>query len=1091
MPTFLQALPARLAVAAALPLLLSAQTPPPRLFFSDLDWGPKAGWEQSSTQGAAVTIWGKNLGSNRGTSYVSACGVQLNTADDYAEWGVVGPARGLERITFWLNSSMTDGSCSISVNVNGVASNALPFTITSGKIYFVSVNGGNNANSGLSSSTDAGANGPFKDILMFDPTRNPSGDGQYIVYVRGGVYTTTNSDGAFTSSKGAGGPSKRKALIAYPGETPVLSNARIWHNGFQTNFARNSYFTFSKLTGTGGSGAFTTQWGDYNRYVGLHLHDYLTQLWAGVLTPVNSTENVIYGNLFARNGYDSMKHDIYIQTLDGFGAPSQNIDIGWNEIDSPTSKDRGASLFVSSHGTSPNFTKDIRIHDNYFHGGNSNFIYMADSDPIGRVDVFNNIFANSTDATVGAVLMNVGASEGYLYNNTFYQAASASVPLVQEYCKCKMVLTNNILYARSGQPFLWASSYYGGTLQSSNDLYYSPSGAAPTSGSAITRTGSLQGNPLFVDASQEDFRLQDGSLAIGAGASVPHTWDYDGASISLAVGIPVGAFTIGGLVAPPEISITLTPAIGSVEAGKSIQLQASVSGALDTSVAWSLSPQMGTISDTGLYTAPASLSGTQIVEITATSRADDTKSATAQVTVQPAAVPVSITVNPLSATLSQGQTQQFTASVSGSANTSVTWKLSAALGTITSNGLYTAPSSISSAQSVTVTATSVADPSKSASAVITLNPPAVPVSVSVQPTAVSLSPGQTFQFTAQVTGSAITAVTWKLSAAIGSISSAGLYTAPASTAVKQVVSVIATSVADPTKSALATVTLNPPVVAVSISVSPSVGTVDAGKTLQFVAQVNGATDTGVTWKLSAAVGTISAAGLYTAPSTVSTKQSVTVTATSKADTTKSASAILTVNPVTTNSTVPSISYTVAGDGTITMTWSASVTKSTSYRPSDYITLTAVGAPDWWYVNVVSTKYATSGTASFKTPANVGLYEFRYYRGGVASAVARSSVLAVGTAGFSVQPAANTVAAGQPFNVSWTAPSGRPTGYSGDWVGLYLVGTSTDKALVHVYLFKNSGTTSIKAPSTPGNYELRYVTNSGYMSAAYSAPFAVK
>ncbi|MBN8730169.1 MAG: hypothetical protein J0L64_06470 [Acidobacteria bacterium] len=1091
MPSLLQALPARLALAAALPLMLSAQAPPPRLFFSDLDWGPKAGWEQSSTQGAAVTIWGKNLGASRGANFVSACGVQLNTDSDYAEWGILGPARGLERITFWLNSSMTDGSCRISVNVDGVSSNELPFTITSGRIYFVSGNDGNNANSGLSANQDAGANGPFKDIFMFDPTRNTSGDGQYIIYVRGGVYTNTNSDGAFTSSKGAGGPSKRKALIAYPGETPVLSNARIWHNGFQTNLARNSYFTFSKLTGTGGSGAFTTQWGDYNRYVGLHLHDYLTQLWAGVLTPVNSTENVIYGNLFARNGYDSMKHDLYIQTLDGFGAPSQNIDIGWNEIDSPTSKDRGASLFVSSHGTSPNITKDIRIHDNYFHGGNSNFIYMADSDPIGRVDVFNNIFANSTDATVGAVLMNVGASEGYLYNNTFYQAAAASVPLVQEYCKCKMVLTNNILYARSGQPFFWASSYYGGTLQSSNDLYYSPSGAAPTSGGAITRTGSLQGNPLFVDAAQEDFRLQDGSPALGAGASVPHTWDYDGAAISPALGIPVGAFTIGGVVAPPEISISLTPSTGSVEAGESIQLNASLSGALDASVDWSLSPQLGTISDTGLYTAPSSLSAAQTVLITATSRADATKSATAQVTVQPVAVPVSITVNPVSASLNQGQTRQFTAAVSGSANTAVTWKLGSAVGTITSTGLYIAPSTISAAQAVTVTATSAADPSKSASAVITLNPPAVPLSVSVQPTSVSLSPGQTFKFTAQVSGAANTAVTWKLSAAIGSVSSTGLYTATASTAVRQVVSVIATSVADPTKSALATVTINPPVVAVSISVSPSVGTVEAAKTLQFLAQVNGASDTGVTWKLSAAVGAISATGLYTAPSTVSARQSVTVTATSKADATKSASATLTVNPSASTGLGPTISYTVSADGTITMTWSASVTKSASYTPSDYITFTAVGAPDWWYVNLVSTKYATTGTATFKTPANLGLYEFRYYRGGVTGAAARSALLAVRTTGFSVQSAVTTVAAGQQFNVSWTAPSGRPTGWSGDWVGLYLVGAPTDKALLHGYLWKNSGAMSLKAPSTPGTYELRYVTNSGYASAAYSAPFTVK
>lgn len=70
---------------------------------------------------------------------------------------------------------------------------------------------------------------------------------------------------------------------------------------------------------------------------------------------------------------------------------------------------------------------------------------------------------------------------------------------------------------------------------------------------------------------------------------------------------------------------------------------------------------------------------------------------------------IGVTVSPASANLAASQTQQFTATVTGTSNTAVTWSISPNTGTISSSGLYTAPSIISSQQSVTVTATSVAD----------------------------------------------------------------------------------------------------------------------------------------------------------------------------------------------------------------------------------------------------------------------------------------------------------------------------------------------------------------------------------------------
>src|SRR5205823_21502 len=175
----------------------------------------------------------------------------------------------------------------------------------------------------------------------------------------------------------------------------------------------------------------------------------------------------------------------------------------------------------------------------------------------------------------------------------------------------------------------------------------------------------------------------------------------------------------------------------------------------------------------------------------------------------PPASQVAVSITPTAASLAAGGTQQFTATVTGDSNTAVTWW--ASVGTVTSSGLYTAPST---AGSYVVIARSVADTSASASATVDVSGPAAAVSVSISPTSASLQTGGTQQFIATVTGSTNTAVTW--SATGGTVSSSGVYTAPTAAGSY---SVKATSVADPTKSASATLTVTapPPPVVVNIS----------------------------------------------------------------------------------------------------------------------------------------------------------------------------------------------------------------------------------------------------------------------------------
>ena len=177
------------------------------------------------------------------------------------------------------------------------------------------------------------------------------------------------------------------------------------------------------------------------------------------------------------------------------------------------------------------------------------------------------------------------------------------------------------------------------------------------------------------------------------------------------------------------------------------------------------------------------------------------------------------------------------------------------------------------------------------------------VAVTISPTTASIAGGATQQFTATVTPSTNTAVTWQVNgenggdAVIGTVSTSGLYTAPTVLPTTTSVSVTAISQADTTKSASATVTLTAPTV--TISISPTSATAAAGGSVQFTPTVTSTdNNTAVTWSVngcgvSATCGSVSSTGLYTAPLSPP-KESITVTATSKSNTTFTASAPITV-----------------------------------------------------------------------------------------------------------------------------------------------------------------------------------------------------
>jgi hypothetical protein len=267
----------------------------------------------------------------------------------------------------------------------------------------------------------------------------------------------------------------------------------------------------------------------------------------------------------------------------------------------------------------------------------------------------------------------------------------------------------------------------------------------------------------------------------------------------------------------------------------------------------------------------------------------------------PAGQTIVVATAPTETDIQPGDSIRFAAQVTGTANTSVKWSVDEADGgTVDSTGVYTAPTTEGTyhvrAESVVATSSATAASVKGGgTSVVRVKRTAAPqpVTVAVDPATATVPAGGTRSFSALVTGTTTRAVTWTVQegSSCGSVSPAGAYTAPNTGATCRLV---ATSVADPTMSGAATITVTPPSAHV-VTVTPASASVLTGGTLTFGAAVTGTTtgeSTAVAWSVPAGAGSIGAStGVYVAPATPGT---YVVTATSVATPSGTAKATVTV-----------------------------------------------------------------------------------------------------------------------------------------------------------------------------------------------------
>ena len=360
------------------------------------------------------------------------------------------------------------------------------------------------------------------------------------------------------------------------------------------------------------------------------------------------------------------------------------------------------------------------------------------------------------------------------------------------------------------------------------------------------------------------------------------TWKILAAVAVLAILTGGGILIYKALANPLEVS----PKAVSLSVSQRQQFTANSRGKRQ-GVTWTLSPELGTITPEGLYTAPRLTRSSQKVTITARSVEHPGTSAKAEVTLRPSEF--SVVVAPETASLTAGETVKFGAIVGGSSNTDVRWALEPAVGSISQDGLYRAPSPIPGEMTVTVIGRSEADPTKFGNAIVTLKP----VTISVSPEYGSLKAAERLRFNAVIGGTANHSVLWSTRGP-GEISRNGVYFAPQTISQAQVVRIVATSIADRSKSAIGQVKLVP---VVSVDLRPSLITLSAGQHAQFTPSVSGTTNPTVRWSF-AGPGTLSQNGEYAAPASIASEQEVRVTATSAADSSKSATATITLRPIT-------------------------------------------------------------------------------------------------------------------------------------------------------------------------------------------------
>ncbi|NOY89793.1 MAG: DUF5123 domain-containing protein [Deltaproteobacteria bacterium] len=478
-----------------------------------------------------MTIWGHGLGTARGDSYVTVGGQRLESDSDYQVWGEAWPTPFWSRITFWLGSAMGDGPTEITVTVGDKTSAPLPFTIRSGRIFFVAASGADGTGSLSDPFVYTQASGGSGFVAGMQP-----GD---LYYFRAGTYDSRANGGNsvlwIRNSEPSGEAGRPIAMLAYPGDTP-----RIFVASYNVNFRTgikfgNEYMVFSGFQ-------IDSEWmaaslASYHRFIGNDLIGLKDQYGSGTGTLVTGgSGNKILGNAihggrsksrFDHATYFSGCADIvgnhlgwnYVYDNDFGRGPVLSINHQENRCDPGTQILKAHFVFNNIVDCSPQRAVAINVYD---------LSYDPPEPAPEPTFVYNNLFMNcgtldrtDTDNIGWAPTVIANTADTRFYNNVLYNSAYVAFSVGSGILSTEF--RNNIVVMNSSEPLDGRNSVYiddnsPENSRISDNLFFDMGSSTIDATGVDTATNILDQDPKFTDPSGLDFSLQSDSPAINAGA---------------------------------------------------------------------------------------------------------------------------------------------------------------------------------------------------------------------------------------------------------------------------------------------------------------------------------------------------------------------------------------------------------------------------------------------------------------------------------------------------------------------------------------------------------------------------------------------
>ena len=246
------------------------------------------------------------------------------------------------------------------------------------------------------------------------------------------------------------------------------------------------------------------------------------------------------------------------------------------------------------------------IANNIFYNNARGWAIQVYPGTIAGLSILNNTFAFPNPYRDGHIILGANTSDARIMNNIFYNPRKVAI------------------------------NYYTGTqtnLQVTGNLVFNAALMNTTPPGTLV-ISNQSADPLLLNplVPPYDFHLTSASPAIDAGVTLLEVpTDFEGVTRPQGNAWDMGAFEYGSSPPPPPpVTVTVSPSYPTVAAGATQQFTASVANASNPSVTWAAN--IGTISSSGLFTAPmvtVNTTGT----VTATSVADPTASGVDQVLV--------------------------------------------------------------------------------------------------------------------------------------------------------------------------------------------------------------------------------------------------------------------------------------------------------------------------------------------------------------------------------------------------------------------------------------------------------------------------